>query len=212
MTILRICFVGDSLTNGTLDADFLGWPGRLAASERLLGHELTVYNLGVRAETSRQVAAGWHAECEARLPEPYPGALVFAFGVNDMVEEPGLGVSVPQDEALAIARATMAEASAWKPTLWVGPGPADMAQQPFSPGPGISYSFDNERTAALSAGYGAIAQELGIPYLDLFTPLSSSDRWAAALEEGDGIHPAGDGYALLAELVGTWRAWRAWLD
>ena len=198
--------------NGTLDGAFLGWPGRLAASELRRGHELTVYNLGVRAETSRLIAARWRAECEARLPEPYPAALVFAFGVNDMVEEPALGIRIPQDEALAIARATMAEASSWKPTLWVGPGPADMAQQPFSPGPGISYSFDNERTAELSAGYSVIARELGIPCLDVFTPLSSSDRWAAALVEGDGIHPAADGYVLLAELVESWPAWRAWLD
>jgi lysophospholipase L1-like esterase len=32
MSDLRICFVGDSLTNGTGDPDCLGWTGRVCAS------------------------------------------------------------------------------------------------------------------------------------------------------------------------------------
>jgi len=59
MTTLRICFVGDSLTNGTNDEEFQGWPGRLCAAECARGHELTHYNLGVRAETSEQIEKRW---------------------------------------------------------------------------------------------------------------------------------------------------------
>jgi len=212
MTALRICFVGDSIVNGTYDDACLGWPGRLCAEERAGGHDLTVYNLGIRAETSKQIAVRWRAESAPRLPEPFSGALVFAFGVNDMAEDPGTGIRVPIPESVEVARAMIAEAVAWRPTLWVGPAPGDMAQQPFSPGPGINYSFDNERTAELSRQYAALAKTLGVPYLDLFTPLSGDGRWAAALAAGDGIHPAADGYALIAEHVGAWPAWRAWLD
>ena len=77
MTELRICFVGDSITNGTSDDDCLGWPGRLCSAERNSGHDISSYNLGIRAETSEQIASRWRAECTPRLPEPYPAALVF---------------------------------------------------------------------------------------------------------------------------------------
>ena len=52
MTELRICFVGDSLTNGTNDEEFLGWPGRRCAGEFAKGHSLPYYNLGTRAGTA----------------------------------------------------------------------------------------------------------------------------------------------------------------
>ncbi len=211
MTMLRVCFVGDSIINGTHDGTGQGWPGRLAAAEIARGHEVTQYNLGVRAETSVQIARRWRAECRPRLPDAYAGALVFSFGVNDMVEENG-AVRVPQAESLATARAMIGEAKSWKPVLWVGSVPGDMARQPYSPAPGLSYSFDNARTAALSGAYAGLARELEVPYLDLFTPLSESEAWAAALAAGDGVHPSAEGYALIAELVGAWPAWRAWLD
>ena len=59
MTILRICFVGDSITQGTADKEYLGWPGRLCAGERARGHDLTCYNLGVRADTTADIARRW---------------------------------------------------------------------------------------------------------------------------------------------------------
>ena len=212
MTTLRICFVGDSIVNGTIDGEFLGWPGRLCRDERAKGHDLTLYNLGVRAETSRQIAARWRAECTPRLPAPHDGALVFGFGVNDMAEDADTGVRVPIPESVEVARAIISEARSWKPTLWVGPAPAEMAMQPFSPAPGISYSFENNRTAALGGEYRALAAELDVPYLDLFTPLSRESAWSASLRAGDGVHPSDEGYALIAAHVGAWPAWRAWMD
>lgn len=212
MTALRICFFGDSITQGTCDDECLGWPGRLGRRERAAGHDVTIYNLGVRSETSAQMAARWWLEAEPRLPDPYPGALVFAFGVNDMAEEPGTGIRVPLDQSLAAARQILEAALRWKPLLWVGPAPADDSRQPFSPTDGISYSFDNARTAELSAAYAEIARELGAPYLDTFTPLSGDERWSSAIAAGDGVHPTGEGYAVLAELVGAWPAWRSWFD
>ncbi len=212
MTVLRICFVGDSITQGTADADCLGWPGRLGRRELAAGHDVTIYNLGVRAETTELIAARWRAEANMRLPDPFPGALVFAFGVNDMAEDPETGVRVPPDRSVRNARRIITQAAAWKPVLWVGPAPADMARQPFSPGPGISYSFDNARTHALAQAYGGLADELNVPYLDVFPALADDARWHAALGAGDGIHPGADGYARLAELVGDWPAWRAWFN
>ena len=211
MTTLRICFVGDSITNGTLDEAFLGWPGRLCEAERARGHDLTLYNLGIRADTSEMIAARWEAECRARLPAHTPGALVFAFGVNDTAEEAG-ALRVPQGASLAIARAMISEAKAWLPVLWVGPAPLDEAQQPLRPAPGVEYAFQNDRIEALSDAYANLAAELDVPYLDLFRPLSADKRWSDALRNGDGVHPTGAGYQAMYEIIGGWPAWRAWFD
>lgn len=211
MTTLRICFVGDSITNGTLDDDMLGWPGRLCAGERAAGHDLTCYNLGIRADTSSDIRHRWRAECNARLPDHVPGALVFAFGVNDMADQEGLGLRVPQEESLANARAILEEAKDWLPTLWIGPAPAEMSMQPLRIADAVVFDFRNDRTADLNRAYAELAAELEIPYLDLFTPLSAADRWAAALTAGDGVHPVSDGYALMTELISDWSAWRGWM-
>jgi len=211
MTELRICFVGDSITNGTGDDECLGWPGRLCGTERKQGHDITSYNLGIRAETSEQIASRWQTECAPRLPEPYPAALVFSFGVNDMAEENG-ALRVSKERSLATAKQMISDARDWLPVLWVGPAPINDEKQPFSPGPDRSYSFSTDRLVDLSAAYSRQAKELNVPYLDLMAPLLDDDQWNSALRAGDGVHPTGPGYAVMANLIGAWPAWRAWLD
>lgn len=171
MTVLRVCFVGDSITNGTSDPAYLGWAGRLCATEHDAGHDLSCYNLGIRADTSRHIAARWQAECRARLPNGVPGALVFAFGINDTAVEVGVGIRVPVEESVANARTIIGAAKAWLPTLWIGPTPADEGQQPFRSTPDIAYAFSNPRIAALNRRLATVAGELEVPYLDLFAGL-----------------------------------------
>ena len=55
------------------------WTGR--------GHDVTVYNLGIRADTSELVAERWQAECRARLKPSFACATVFAIGINDSAHE-----------------------------------------------------------------------------------------------------------------------------
>ena len=219
MTVLRICFVGDSLTTGTGDAEFLGWPGRLCAAEGKRGHDLSCYNLGIRADTSLHISARWRAECAARLPDIHPGRLVFAFGNNDTAIEEGArdprGPPAPRvapATSLATARAILAEAKAWKPVLFIGPWPVEETKQPVNPMGPLTYRFANARVAELSAAYAALAHELGIPYLDLYGTLAEDERWQAASRAGDGVHPPAKGYRLVAAKVEAWTAWRAWLD
>lgn len=211
MTVLRICFIGDSITNGTLDGDYLGWPGRLCVAERAAGHDLTLYNLGVRADTSADIAGRWLDECTVRLPEHVNGALVFAFGVNDAAEQEGVGLRVPLEMSVENARTILTAARAMKPTLWIGPAPVDESRQPIRPGPGVAYYFGNERTAALNRAYAELADTLSVPYLDLFTQFAASPVWAEALAAGDGVHPVASGYALIADRVRSWQPWREWL-
>jgi len=210
VTTLRICFVGDSLVLGTNDHDFQGWPGRIAHREVQAGHDVSVYNLGIRADTSEMIASRWRSECEARLPDVHPGALVFSFGTNDMAEEND-SIRVPLKKSCAIARKMMSEARAWKPVLWVGLPPVDDGRQPFRAG-SVTYDFSSDRSAQLNDAYAELARELDIPYLDLFTILSSDANWLDAFSGEDGVHPLHSGYAQMAERITGWDAWRAWFD
>ncbi|MBT4933063.1 MAG: lipase [Rhodospirillaceae bacterium] len=212
MTALRICFVGDSLINGTNDEEFQGWPGRLCAAECARGHELTYYNLGVRAETSEQIEMRWRAECEPRLLDIHPGALVFSFGVNDMAIENSGEVRVSRQRSLEVAKKMLGQAQQWKPTLWIGPVPVDETQQPFQSAPGVAYHFSTGRMAELCRDYETLAAEMGIPYLKLIEPLAGEKVWQESFRQGDGVHPAGPGYQLMADRISTWTAWRNWLD
>ncbi len=185
---MRICFIGDSFTNGTGDPLFQGWTGRICARARV--PELTAYNLGIRRDTSADIARRWRAEAAARLPDEFDGRLVFSFGVNDAVQE--------KMDTLANARAILAEAKAWKPTLMVGPAPIDDA--------GV-----NARTAMLTETLDGLCAELAIPYLPVFATLAASPLWMTEVASQDGAHPGADGYDLLADLIGEWPAWREWV-
>ena len=212
MTVLRICFVGDSITAGTGDDDCLGWPGRLCAAERRRGHDVTLYNLGIRGDTSAMIEPRWRAECAARLPEIHPAALVFAFGINDTAQEPDGALRVTPDKSVAVAREILSQAKAWKPTLMIGPTPLLRESVALSVQPTGPREMRDDRIAATSQAYGALCAALGVPYLDLFAALPADRRFRAAMAQGDGVHPTAQGYIAMAELIGRWTAWRAWFD
>jgi acyl-CoA thioesterase I len=211
MSELRICFIGDSLVLGTGDEEFLGWPGRVIQRELQAGHDLTLYNTGIRGDTTTMIEARWRAEAKARLPTENPCALVFSFGCNDMAMADGVLRNSPED-AVASATRMISEAKEWLPTLWVGPPPVNDDDMPFSSAPGRERYLSSSRNAQLSDMFEKVADELGVPYLDLFTPLSADPYWENYYNSGDGVHPKGSGYAAIAEHIIGWDGWRAWFD
>jgi acyl-CoA thioesterase-1 len=212
MTVTRICFFGDSVTVGTGDAECRGWPSLLSAAETAAGHDVSCYNLGVRAETCPEVARRWRAEADPRLPDHVDGRLVFMFGLNDCADFNGEGVRVPEDRSVAVARDLLCAAAAWKPTIWIGPTPVRRDPPVISPGPGVTFTFDRDRAAALNARYRTAAAEIGVPFVDLHAALVDEPAWDAVLEAGDGVHPTREGYIGIADLISRDPAWRAWFD
>jgi acyl-CoA thioesterase I len=195
---MRICFIGDSLVNGTGDPTLLGWVGRVCAAGRRRGHDITCYNLGIRGDTSADIAARWQEESARRLPAGSDGRLIFSFGANDCVTRDG-APRVAAEAALAHARAVLDGARQRHPTLMLGPPPIALADA-------------DQRIAALSRALAALADELAVPYLDLYTPLAAMPLWRLEITIGDGAHPGAAGYALIADLVEGWAPWRGWTD
>ncbi len=211
MTALRICFVGDAILRGVDETVHLGWPERLCTGARKDGHEVSLCNLAVRRVTTAEIAGRWRAECEARLAGDTSGALIFAFGVNDMACDAGKLFRASPARSEITARKIIEEAAAWKPVLWIGPAPVAERITAEAAAHGLEPDYHNKRLARLARGYGSIAEDLGVPFLDLYAALAGDRRWAQCLEAGDGVYPDGDGYGLIAEIIGQWPAWRSWL-
>ena len=194
---MRICFFGDSFVNGTGDDDCLGWPGRLCANARARGRDVTLYNLGVRRDTSKDVAKRWEREAAARLLPDHKAGLVFSFGVNDCVLEAGRP-RVAEQTSVAHARTILSRAALTWPTLMIGP-------------PCTSDADLDNRVRCLSDRFEGLCRELSVPFLPLFERTAGTEVWRHEAKQGDGIHPNRGGYALIYDTVLGWQPWRDWI-
>jgi hypothetical protein len=74
----RVLFFGDSLVAGVGDPEGRGWVGRVVEASFGAGMPLTAYNLGVRRETSVEIAGRWQAEAPPRLTPEAECSVVFS--------------------------------------------------------------------------------------------------------------------------------------
>lgn len=197
MTDRRVLFFGDSFTAGAGDPTALGWVGRVAAACQ----PLTAYNLGIRGETSAQVAARWQTEAWPRLRADAAHGVVFAVGANDACGDPTDADPPRLDLAASVATvADLLEAAALMqlPAFVVGPPP-------------VGEPAADERVAALTDAYGRLCRSRDVPFAPVAPTLLADPLWREEAHAGDGAHPAAAGYARLAELVlaGGFQAWLA---
>ncbi len=195
---MRVCFFGDSLVNGAGDDDCHGWVGRLCSAERRGGADITLYNLGIRGDTSEDIRARWRQEAAARLPSNVGGRLVFSFGLNDCADnEQGAGPCVPPAQTIENAAAILRDASSWLPTLMIGPLPVTESER------------RNGQVIALSKELQRLCETLRVPFYDTVRFAETAySTWRIEAEAGDGIHPNRESYAAFAEAIRTWRSWR----
>jgi lysophospholipase L1-like esterase len=193
---LRIIFIGDSFVNGVGDLDLLGWAGRVC--QQLIGPDaaVTYYNLGVRRDTSADIAARWEREIDAR--RALAPKIVFSWGVNDTAVE-GDGRRVSDEDSCRNFVDIVGRASERWPVFFVGP-------------PVVLDPNHNARLAALTEELKARAHAMGIGFLTPFTTLLDDPVWQAGLRNGDGSHPDGRGYGRLASIIGADPTWRAWIS
>lgn len=193
----RLLFFGDSFTAGAGDPTALGWVGRVAAACQ----PLTAYNLGVRGETSVQVAARWQGEAWPRLRADVPHGVVFAVGANDACGDPGDDDPPrvdPGHSAATLAELLEAAELMRLPAFVVGPIP-------------VGDPRADARVLELDAAFARLCDGRGIGYAPVAPALDGDATWRAEAHAGDGAHPAAAGYARLAELVLA-GGFRDWLD
>jgi acyl-CoA thioesterase-1 len=194
---MRLIAIGDSIVAGAGDPDHQGWVGRAIAGRR----GITLYNLGVRRETSADIAARWEAEVRPRMVADEAMRLVFSFGLNDCnpADDGSPGIRVPAVETLKNAQAMLSAAQKLAPSLLVGPPPTAE--------PGV-----NARAEALNDLLQALAGRLRVPFIDVFRPLAAGGLWQAEASRWDGAHPGAAGYQQMADLVAAHPAWRGFLE
>lgn len=187
MDDLRVLCFGDSFTAGVGDPRGLGWVGRVAAAAHDAGRPLTAYALGVRRETSVQVAVRWRFEAEPRLARDADCRVVFCVGANDVTAE-GDGVRVTPDRScMALAKMLDQAAAMRLPAAVVGPPPADPAA--------------SERVLELTAAFAQLCGERGVPFWPVAEALLACAPWREEAAAGDGAHPGAGGYDALARLL-----------
>lgn len=183
---IRICFLGDSLVNGTGDETALGWVGRVCAHAHARGVALTAYNLGVRRDTTRDLLARGAEECARRLPADVDARVVIACGINDTTLEHGRP-RVPLEESATNLQRLLERLAPYR-RLVIGPTPIADARQ-------------NDRIAAVSARFAERAAGVGVPFISLFESLAADAAYVRAVASRDGAHPGSAGYAAIAAEV-----------
>lgn len=193
---MRLLAFGDSFVAGACDPHHLGWIGRVLAGRA----DVTLYNLGVRRETSLDIAARWEAEARPRLVDHEPMRLVFAFGTNDCaLDDDERQPRVAPAETLKAALAILERAKSVAPALLVGPPPVPDAGA-------------QARARPLNLALHRLAARLKVPFIDVFDAMLSAPPWLGEALAGDGIHPGAGGYAALAAVVRAHPAWESFLD
>lgn len=180
----------------------MGWVGRVCADARHKGVDLTCYNLGVRRDTSADIAQRWESEANMRLPDEYDGRLVFSFGTNDCADgDTPKSPRVPLEASMHNARSILSAARAWKPTLVVGPLPVSINPNA------------NERVKIFSEELESLSAEVEIHFLNFMEVANSmTGLWQQEAKAGDGVHPNRGAYAHLAEAVICWSPWQKWVN
>jgi acyl-CoA thioesterase-1 len=107
-----VLFLGDSLVAGIGDPAGGGWVARVVGACFDRGRPITAYNLGIRRETSTQIAARWHAEATPRM----------------LLEDGAIRVSPQRSRRALAAVLEQASASGFAPFV-IGPAPVDDAEQ-----------------------------------------------------------------------------------
>ncbi|MFE0458851.1 GNAT family N-acetyltransferase [Kitasatospora sp. NPDC058965] len=192
ITNLRVSFLGDSFVQGLGDPEYRGWVGRVLERVGVAEpFELSVFNLGIRRNSSADALARWRGEVGARLLAGADNRLVVSLGSNDAM--PGEDGAPRVDRVDFLRNVTELLDGALElglRVLVVGPPPVVCG------GP-----EHLERLVAVVPELAARCAERGVPFVDVTGALAEDEVWVGEATAADGAHPGAAGYARLAELV-----------
>jgi acyl-CoA thioesterase I len=193
----RVFFVGDSFVAGVGDPTGLGWVGRVAAASHETGRPITVYNLGVRGDTSADVAARFEAELAVRTRNAGASYGVgLSFGANDMLVHDNRLRVAPGRSIGTLHRLIDVAQAGGHGVFVVGPTP-------------VGERDEDERIRELSSQFAHVVTHRNLRYVEVARRLSGHETWRREAAANDGSHPGAGGYTALAEIVlaGGWTDW-----
>ena len=179
----KIVAFGDSLTAGLGVSRDQSYPGQLEKKIQALGYAYQVINAGVSGETT----AGGVRRTEWIL-KSQPALVILELGANDALRGQPLQQSYTNLETIIIR---LKEEG-------VGVILAGMK---------IPLNYGEAYTQEFEEMYEKLAAELQVPLIPFFLEGVAAQR---ELNQGDGIHPTPEGYALVAENV--WKVLKPLLE
>lgn len=196
---MRICFIGDSFTQGIGDETELGWVSRIAIHVRKNRPDISIFNLGIRGNTSLDILNRWESEVNARVSDKEPFRLVFCFGANDCADDGRGRRRVSIADTISNTHVIMKAAQKIAPTIFIGPPPI------------LDDQAADQRLSELELVMHGVANEHSIPFLPVFETMRRSNVWTAGAAAGDGTHPNAAGYTFFAENLQNWSVFERWL-
>ncbi len=190
---IRIVFLGDSLVNGACDETMLGWSGRLCEEAMRKGNSITYYNLGVRGDTSKEMLSRWELELTRRLPQNEDCRFVLSLGIND-VSLVGSKQQVSSSESIKNTTSILKETGKHYEVIMVGPPP-------------VLDEATSLRIRKLSMSLNDSCRDIGVRYIDIYTPLVESPIYLKDIAKGDGYHPSSTGYSEIARVINETGFW-----
>ncbi len=152
-----------------------------------------------------KILSHFFLEFEARARD-VSGLLVFAFGFNDAAAVNGSEPQIGIERSIENARQIIREARELTDLLWIGPTPLDESVNPMVT-PFASWQMFNSRLDKYDRAYADLAADLEVDYLSLFRQFIENPGYQAALASADKVHPADEGYELIANIVEQWEPW-----
>lgn len=184
----RVLVFGDSFTAGVGDPTALGWVGRVAAAAFAAGEGMTFQPLGIRRDTTADVAARFGTELRARHVPGIDTRVVLATGANDCVIEDGVPRLPAARSTALLGELLRTCAAAGLPAFVVGPAPVGDPEA-------------DAEVAGLDRAFAGVCKDAGVPYVPVARALQADGEWLNEAAAGDGAHPGAGGYAALARVV-----------
>lgn len=174
----RVVLMGDSITDG--------WP----VARPSFFSENDIIGRGISGETSYQFLLRFQND----VIELHPSVVVINYGTNDIAENTG---AYDEDLTFANVKAMceMAKGSGIKVVL-----ASTLPHGGFLWNPSITDAM--QKVVSLNGRVKKYAEQEGIVYVDYFSGMVSSDGTRMREElSGDGVHPNGDGYKIMEDMI-----------
>ena len=195
----KILFFGDSITYGEYDGVFGGYADLLKryAHTRYVNEntkEVSVFNLGIPSETTRELVNRIESEIKARISQEKSSVFLF-YGANDLARKNNQ-YQIPLEEYVSNIEKAVKIAKKFNSEVFlISILPISEKINEVISGSGKIRS--NADIVAYNAELKILAKKLGAVYVDLYDLFEDKK----GLISEDGLHPTGKGYRLIADIL-----------